>query len=482
MESALGELHNVPLHVLDHIDEHQSIETTVHEIVEKVSQLRASDLFFALDDNALLLGCRQMGILRRFRPFSANFGRKLINHIKALAGIDLGDRNRPSEGRWIFRREDASVIDLRINSIPTINGEDLTIRLLDRNFGLIPLDDFGLLSHELSRLKWLLGRKAGMILVTGPTGSGKSTTLYSCLQQLNDGSRKINTLEDPVEYIVKGIRQSQINPKLGIDFADLLVACLRQGPDVIMVGEIRDPQTAETAVRAAASGHLVLATLHSPFAAKAVNAMVSYGVAPRAFAETLLGVVSQRLVRRLCEHCRVPVDMSPVPDFLNDVRRDLPDDWTPCIYSAGHCERCHDTGFVASHCVPEILVATPEVRRAIADRLMPDVIARVARSSDAHLSFRRAALARVALGITTIEEVMRALPLDELEDPGDEATALPAEEVASLVNATSSTVPPPHHQSLRNTSLSEALVDEQSMRVSPARNDSTDWERTGGNG
>jgi len=412
---------NAPLHLLDAIEETEAVEKVVGKVIEAMSEIRASDLFFALDEHAVMVSCRQMGLLRPLRPFSPQFGRRLISHIKALAGIDIGDRYRPAEGRWILHREHGAAVDLRINCLPTIHGEDLTIRLLDREFGLIPLEQFGLFPRELQAIHGLLQRNAGLILVTGPTGSGKSTTLYSCLQHLNDGSRKINTLEDPVEYLVKGIRQSQINPKMGVDFADLLMACMRQSPDVIMVGEIRDPQTATTAVRAAASGHLVLATMHAPVAVKAVGAMVGFGVSPRSFAESLLGVISQRLVRQLCADCRRPIDMSPVPSFLEELRAELPRDWSPSIFAPGGCERCHGTGYRRSHCVPEILLVTGETRRRIGERYEPREIEEGARRNDDWLSFRRSAMLRVATGITTIEEIMRTIPFEELEERTDGA-------------------------------------------------------------
>lgn len=413
-------------HALDHLEEGMPVETVVAAIVDRVAAMRASDLFFASEESGVLVSCRHLGMLRWFRPFSAAYGRRLMNHIKALAGIDPGHRHAPVEGRWLFRRESGETVDLRINGIPTIHGEDLTLRLLDRRHGLIPLQEFGLTTAEYESILGLLRRESGLILVTGPTGSGKSTTLYSCLQHLNDGTRKINTLEDPVEYLVKGLRQSQVNPKFGVDFADLLTACLRQSPDVIMIGEIRDSATAQTAVRAAASGHLVLATLHAPLAVKAVGAMVHLGVSAQSFAETLLGIVSQRLVRKLCPECRRPIDMSPVPRFLADVRDSLPDNWAPAIFEPGACSECDGTGFRSPLCVPEILVVDSEVRSRIAERRSPEEIAEVAYRSRNSIPFRRSALTRVALGATTIEEVMRVIPyeslLDEASVPADLAS------------------------------------------------------------
>ncbi len=395
------------------------VEDVAHRIIEYCVSQRSSDLFFAMEESAVMVSHRHMGKLTNIRPFSFDYGRRLINHIKAMAGIDLGDRHRPAEGRWIFGEGETDrggiKIDLRINSIPTIHGEDLTIRLLDREAGLIPLEKYGLAKEEYEAITSLLRRNSGLILVTGPTGAGKSTTLYSCLQYLHDGTRKINTLEDPVEYLVKGIRQSQVNTKFGVGFAELLTACLRQSPDVIMIGEIRDSRTAATAVRAANSGHLVLATLHAPIAVKAIGAMVNLDVSEQSFSEGLLGVISQRLVPRLCESCRLQVDMGGVPGFLDDLRHLLPMDWQPCIYAAGKCEDCHESGYSQQICVPEILTLNNELRTMIAERQSLMTLELAARRSGM-IRFRQSALWRVAMGRTTVEELMRVIPFDDLRE------------------------------------------------------------------
>lgn len=401
------------------ITEDQPVEDVVEQIIRYAADSRAADVFFASEENAVLVSCRQMGVVRMLRPFSFEFGRRMLNYIKTVSNMDIAERLRPTEGRWLLRRDDESSIDLRINSIPTIHGEDVTIRLLDRRFGLIPLEEFQLQERELQAMKNLLRRTSGLILVTGPTGSGKSTTLYSCLDALNDGTRKINTLEDPVEYVLRGIRQSQVNHKLGVGFSDLLTACLRQSPDVIMIGEIRDPKTAVTAVRAANSGHLVLATMHAPLAVKAIRSMVTMGVPIQNFADSLLGVISQRLIRQLCPHCRLHVELPEADGFLDDIRPLLPGNWKPSLFEPVGCDRCFETGFSRPLCVPEILTLNNSLRNLIIAGRSLTEIEQQARE-DAMITFRQSAMTRVALGLTTIQEVMRVIPFDDLRDLDDE--------------------------------------------------------------
>jgi type II secretory ATPase GspE/PulE/Tfp pilus assembly ATPase PilB-like protein len=196
---------------------------------------------------------RHLGVVRPIIPLPAELGRRCIAHLKAVAGLDVSERRRPQEGRWLFRVPSGANIDLRISLLPTLHGEDCTLRLLPRESQLLRLDNLGLLPSTYDHLVGLLARPGGLLLVTGPTGTGKTTTLYACLQHLSTGERRINTIEDPVEYDLPGVRHAQINLTIGVGFAELLRAVLRQAPDVIMVGEVRDPLTAETAVRAAAA-------------------------------------------------------------------------------------------------------------------------------------------------------------------------------------------------------------------------------------
>jgi type II secretory ATPase GspE/PulE/Tfp pilus assembly ATPase PilB-like protein len=257
----------------------------------------------------------------------------------------------------------------------------------------------------------LLARPGGLLLVTGPTGTGKTTTLYACLQHLSTGERRINNIEDPVEYDLPGVRHAQINLAVGVGFAELLRAVLRQAPDVIMVGEVRDPLTAETAVRAAACGHLVLATVHSPVAAGALQTLLGLGVHPQYLASALLGVVAQRLVRTLCRECRAPFHVEACPHGFDDVRRWLPPREPQVLYAPRDCAACRALGYAGRTGVFEVLLASPALRRLIAQRASTQQLHQKA-SEDGMMSLRQAALLKVAAGQTSLEEVQRVVHLE----------------------------------------------------------------------
>jgi type II secretory ATPase GspE/PulE/Tfp pilus assembly ATPase PilB-like protein len=259
----------------------------------------------------------------------------------------------------------------------------------------------------------LLNRPSGLILVTGPAGAGKTTTLYACLKYLNDGSRKINTIEDPIELAMPGIRQSEVRPKIDLGFPELIRSVLRQAPDVIMLGEIRDPVTAETAVLAANSGHLVFATLHAPVAAGAINSMLALGANPHFLSACLLGVLSQRLVRRLCDECKVAFDLSGSPHTFDDVREWLEPGQGERIWSARGCEQCHFEGFTGRIGVAEVLRVSRAIREAIHERRSTREIRQKA-VEEGMLDLRRSALLKVAQGITSTEEVIRTIPTEHL--------------------------------------------------------------------
>ena len=311
---------------------------------------------------------RHLGIVRLLTILSPDLGRRCISYIKAMAGMDLAETRRPLDGRWVRQADGASRVDLRISTIPTLYGEDLTLRLLVCQNEAQGLDSLGMSTQNLSDLHWMLSSPSGLILVTGPTGSGKTTTLYACLRHLNDGQRKINTIEDPIEYAVSGLRQSQVNLKADVGFPELLRSILRQTPDIIMIGEIRDPVTAETAVHAASSGQLVLATLHAPIAAGAVQSDAQPGrpsplpvqlapgrdrpaAGPRALPGTArCGSTSARSRRR---STRSAPGSSPAR-----ARRSTP---------PRAARECHQTGYASRTGVFEVLRITRELRRLIAE-------------------------------------------------------------------------------------------------------------------
>ena len=389
------------------------LEQAVSRMIRHAVELPASDLFFNWNEDDVSVSVRHLGMSKRLATLGPEEGRRVVNYIKAMAGMDLAQKMRPLDGRWVCRLDDGKKADLRISTIPTMYGEDLALRLLEREIVLGQLDQLGLHRRDLGLLKSLLNTPGGLILVTGPTGSGKTTTLYACLHYLNNGTRKINTIEDPVEYALQGVHQSAINPRINLDFPELLRSVLRQAPDVIMVGEVRDGVTAATAVRAASSGHLVLATLHAPTAAGAVDSMLSLDVHPHFLSSCLLGVLTQRLVRTLCEHCKTSFDISESPHTFDDVKSYLEPGQDQQLYSAPGCDRCNRVGYTGRTGVFEVLRATKEIRRLIAERRTVREI-RDKAIEQGMIDMRRSALLKVADGVTSTEEVVRVIPTEHL--------------------------------------------------------------------
>jgi type II secretory ATPase GspE/PulE/Tfp pilus assembly ATPase PilB-like protein len=388
-------------------------EAAVDLLLEHAASAEVSDLFMCTNADEVLVLVRYLGLMRPLAKMSLDQGRRCLSHIKALAGMDITEKRRPLDGRWIHRRDNGKMLDLRLNSLPTIHGEDLTMRLLDRESQLLKLDHLGMLRRDQNVLHALLNSPSGLLLVTGPTGSGKTTTLYSCLEHLNNGRRKINTIEDPVEYDLPDIRQAQVNHRLDVGFAELLRSVLRQAPDVIMIGEIRDTETADTAVRAANSGHLVLATLHAPVAAGAVPALLNLGVNPHFLASALLGVIAQRLIRNLCKHCKTSFELSELSYTFEDVQDMLEHDQGKFLYGAGGCDKCHMTGYAGRTGVFEMMVCSGGIRELIMQRASLQQI-RQKSIEEGLIEFRRSALLNVARGDTSIEEVFRAIPTEYL--------------------------------------------------------------------
>lgn len=376
----------------------------------------ASDLFIQPNGNHYAVLSRQLGVVRPLVVVSNELGMSILNSIKSAAGLDLAERRHPLDGRWSYQVGEAA-FDFRINTIGTHYGEDMVIRLLATGGDSIQLEDLGMVGNQFSDLRAVLNSGSGLLLVTGPVGAGKSTTLYACLNALNDGSRMIITLEDPIEKLIKGIRQCQVIPKIGIGFPELLRGVLRQSPDVIMIGEIRDEETAQTAVRAANSGHLVLTTLHSPLAAGAVASMLAFGVNPYFLANSLIGVVAQHLVRRLSPKSRKMYDVSHSPDTFSDVKEYLQEGQGNVIYGPDVNDPESQGGYVGLTGLFEVLTI---------NRKLKELIANSARSADIHraalergmLDFSRAALLKTAQGVTGIEDIGRLIPAVELEDYG----------------------------------------------------------------
>lgn len=373
---------------------------------------RASDLFFCAEERYTSVSVRHLGIWRRVAQLPTELGKRCEAYLKGQAGMDISEHRKPQDGRWVYRPSPETVIDLRINYIPTLHGEDCALRLLDRSTSLLSLDALGLPIQEYNQLLKMLASPSGLILVTGPTGAGKTTTLYACLNTLNTGERKINTIEDPVEYALPGIRQSQVNPRLHLGFADLLPHLLRQGPDVIMIGEVRDPETAATAVRAASSGHLVLATMHAPQAIGAVQAMLNLGIPPHFLAGSLIGVIAQRLVRTLNTDTRRGYDLGMAAIFLDEIAHLLPTGHGTMIYGAGP-EKPGQPAYTGRTGIFEVMPVSKELREALQQGKSLSTLRQLALDAGM-ITLRQAALLAVAEAQTSIEEVMRVVPTEYL--------------------------------------------------------------------
>jgi general secretion pathway protein E len=324
---------------------------------------RASDLHFEPYESRSVVRFRIDGVLRDVIEPPRALHAALVSRLKIMASLDIAEKRMPQDGRITLRLGDKSV-DVRVSTLPTGPGERVVLRLLDKDSARLDLTALGMSDATLARVDALIREPHGIVLVTGPTGSGKTTTLYAALSRLDRGSSNMMTVEDPIEYALDGVAQTQVNPRIELDFARALRAILRQDPDVIMIGEIRDLETAQIAVQASLTGHLVLATLHTNDAASAVARLADMGVEPYLLASSLLGVLAQRLVRTLCPDCRRPA--APTAGERSIVESLGLPATTPLFHAAG-CGACNGTGYRGRTGVYELLVADEAVRRLIHD-------------------------------------------------------------------------------------------------------------------
>jgi type IV pilus assembly protein PilB len=391
----------------------------VNALIQQAVREGASDLHIEPDESNLRVRLRVDGVLRDASLQSKAIHPSVTARIKVMASIDIAERRLPQDGRARLDVMGKSY-DLRISTIPTIHGENIVIRILDKSSALLDISELGFAPGPLALLKRLIERPNGIVLVTGPTGSGKTTTLYSCIHEINTVYRNIVTLEDPVEYHLPAIRQTQVDPDVGLSFARGLRALLRQDPDVIMVGEIRDGDTAEIAVRSALTGHLVLSTLHTNDAAGALPRLLDMKIEPFLLSSAMAGVIAQRLVRRACEKCRRPC--TPPAETLAELG--LEPGGTHRFVEATGCMACGQTGYRGRMGIFEVLEVTDEIRSLIADRANAEELFRAARRGGMR-SLRDDAIRKAAEGLTTIEEVFRATKRD-LATQDEDAATLPA--------------------------------------------------------
>jgi type IV pilus assembly protein PilB len=375
----------------------------VDTIIQGAVRDGATDIHIEPQADGTAVRYRIDGILYDKARFSRGVAASVTSRVKALAGIDIAERVRPQDGRLLYGL-DGREHDLRIATVGATFGERVTIRVLDKTRVMLGLDRLGLLADQHAALDRLLAKPYGMILVTGPTGSGKTTTLYGCVHRLNERSRNIMTVEDPVEYHLPGITQIAVRSKMAVSFATGLRAIMRQDPDVVMVGEIRDTETAQIAVQAALTGHLVLSTLHTNDAAGAIVRLVDMGVEPYLLTSTLLAVVGQRLIRTLCPLCRQAHRATPDElvelQLAADARADL---WTP-----GGCSDCGELGYRGRTGIFEILRVTDATRDLILMR-RPVTTIREAAQREGMRPMRQAGIAKILEGIASLDEVRRVV-------------------------------------------------------------------------
>jgi type IV pilus assembly protein PilB len=346
------------------------------------------------------------GVLHEVMRPPRNIQSGIISRLKIMADINIAERRVPQDGRISATIGNRNV-DLRVATLPTVFGEKVVMRILDKSTALLRLDDLGFLPGNRDRFEQSYRKPYGTILVTGPTGSGKSTTLYATLNIVNDESKNVITVEDPVEYRLPGINQVQVNIKAGLTFAAALRSILRSDPDIVLVGEIRDRETATIAVEAALTGHLVLSTLHTNDAASTPTRLVEMGVEPFLVASALDCIVAQRLARRLCAKCRQGYQPSSAElSAAGWGEEDLAD--LPEVFRPVGCQACGKTGYLGRFALHEVLVITEEVERIIVDRGHSEDIKKVA-IAQGMLTLRQAGLTQVLAGLTSVEEILRVV-------------------------------------------------------------------------
>jgi type IV pilus assembly protein PilB len=380
----------------------------VNGVMARAADEGASDIHFEPQAKELLVRFRHDGVLHEIMTIPKRLQPGVLSRIKIMADLDIAERRVPQDGR-IGLVVGGRPIDMRVASLPTVYGEKIVIRLLDRSNVMLRLEQLGFSEIALSRYTKSFTKPYGAILVTGPTGSGKSTTLYGTLNILNTADKNIITVEDPVEYRLEGINQVQINPKAGLTFASGLRSILRCDPDIIMVGEIRDKETAQIAVESALTGHLVLSTLHTNDAPGALSRLTEMGVEPFLTASAVDCVIAQRLVRKLCEYCREPYPATKEMLDRLGFAQNAVEKWKDTqLHRAAGCGHCNGTGYKGRLGIYEIMPVTEALERLIVERKSADELMRVA-VAEGMVSLRQDGLERVLQGVTTVEEISRVI-------------------------------------------------------------------------
>ena len=400
---------------IDDMAEDASIMRFVNQIIAEAFSDRATDIHIEPMEQDLRIRYRIDGLLyaAAVPPAIKRFQSAIISRVKIMADMNIAERRLPQDGKIKVSMADKD-FDLRVSTVPTPSGESISIRILSRDDELINLEKQGLDEHNLALIREMIHKPHGILLVTGPTGSGKSTTLYGSLSEINSIDRKIMTVEDPIEYRIKGVTQIQVQPDIGLTFARCLRTMLRQDPDIIMVGEVRDTETAQMAIRTALTGHLVFSTLHTNDSCGAIARLIDMGIEPFLVSSTVDGIVAQRLVRKLCSECKA--EYRPDPELLSRLNLNMEINFDDVsFFRPVGCKRCRYTGHYGRTAIYEIVKINDGIKRLVVDRADSNVIRKLA-VAEGLRPIRDDGFLKIMNGSTTIEEVMRMTMEDEFEN------------------------------------------------------------------
>ena len=391
---------------LSDLDQEASVVKFVNQVIWEAYKDRSTDIHIEPLESDLRIRYRIDGVLREtpMPPYLKRFQSSVISRIKVMANMDIAEKRLPQDGRISIRIR-GEEIDVRVSTMPTVYGESVSLRLLMRGGSLISMSDLGLNQKDSDLLTRMINRPHGILLVTGPTGSGKSTSLYAWLHTINSTDKRIMSAEDPIEYEMTGVNQVQMRPEIGLNFSSALRTFLRQDPDVIMVGEIRDRDTAEIAIRAALTGHLVFSTIHTNDSASTITRLLDMGIEPFLVSSSVEGIVAQRLIRKLCKKCRRPVNLDQ--GFLKEhgfpIEKLVP---INPIYEAVGCDECRGTGYKGRSAIFEIMPITDEVRPLVVANATASSIKQAALNAGMK-TLRQDGWDKVLQGVTTVDEIIR---------------------------------------------------------------------------
>ena len=398
-----GRNQSIDLDELKELSESNPVKKLLNLVLMQAIRDKASDIHFEPFENEYKMRYRIDGILYEMVPPPKHIAAALSSRIKVMADLDIAERRLPQDGRISLTLQ-GNPVDLRVSVLPTMFGESVVLRVLDRSQLQLNIEKLGFRPDDLKVVRQLIHKPNGIVIVTGPTGSGKTTTLYAALSELNDIETKIITTEDPIEYDIDGVIQVQMRPDIGVTFAKCLRSILRQDPDVVLVGEIRDLETAEIAAQASLTGHIVFTTLHTNDAPSSIARLLDLGIEPFLLTATIEGVIAQRLIRKICENCKTP--FQPIESQLMELGLSLDDVKDKKFYYGKGCSKCNNTGYKGRTALFEIMTFNDEVRELIMNHASTNVL-RAASQKAGMKPLRDAGLATLYDGITTIDEVVK---------------------------------------------------------------------------